>query len=119
MKAHRNIWSHFGSQALLALCCIALLAPRPAEAQNKTDIDAYGRALHAAPGAPILDIAAIRVAKDVLKQDGCDMDDCSQFVVRESPDQFLGNARTRGQQSNAAKREESLRAEITPTLTIR
>ncbi len=96
MKAHRNMWSHFGiiSQALLVLCCIALLAPRPAEAQDRTVIDEYGRALSAWPSAPILNISATLVAKDVLQQDGCDLDDCSQFVVRESQDQFLGNART-------------------------
>ena len=50
MKAHRNMRSYFSiiSQALLVLCCIALLVPRPAEAQDRTrtvDIDENGRAI--------------------------------------------------------------------------
>ncbi len=98
MKAHRNMRSHFGiiSQALLVLCCIALLAPRPAEAQDRV-IDENGRAIGTLPGAPTLATMAnpaTLVARDVLKQGECDMDDCSKFVVRESRDQFSGNART-------------------------
>ncbi len=98
MKAHRNMRSHFSiiSQALLVLCCIALLAPRPAEAQDRV-IDENGRAIGTLPGAPTLATMAnpaTLVARDVLKQGECDMDDCSKFVVRESQDQFSGNART-------------------------
>ena len=98
MKAHRNMRSHFGiiSQALLVLCCIALLAPRPAEAQDRV-IDENGRDLNALPGAPTLAIMAnsdALVSRDVLKENGCDMDDCSNFEVRETQDQFSGDART-------------------------
>ena len=55
MKAHRNMRSHFSiiSQALLVLCGIALLAPRPAEAQDRV-IDENGRAIGTLPGAPTL-----------------------------------------------------------------
>ena len=101
MKAHRNMRSPFSiiSQALLVLCCIALLAPRPAEAQDRTvviEIDENGRDLNAVRGAPTLAImanAGTLVTRDVLKGE-CDMDDCSQFEVRESKDQFSGDART-------------------------
>ena len=99
MKAHRNMRSHFGiiSQALLVLCCIALLAPRPAEAQDRTVVDENGRAIGTLPGAPTLAFMAnsdALVTRDVLKENGCDMDDCSNFEVRETQDQFSGDART-------------------------
>ncbi len=101
MKAHRNMRSHFSiiSQALLVLCCIALLAPRPAEAQDRTivTIDENGRAIGTLPGAPTLAImanAGALVARDVLKKGECDMDDCSNFVVRESTDQISGRTLT-------------------------
>ena len=99
MKAHRNMRSHFSiiSQALLVLCCIALLAPRPAEAQDRIRVDENGRALGTLPGAPTLNIMAnpgTLVARDVLKEGECDMDDCSTFVVRESTDQILGKTLT-------------------------
>ena len=101
MKAHRNMRSHFSiiSQALLVLCCIALLAPRPAEAQDRTivTIDDNGRAIGTLPGAPTLNIMAntgTLVARDVLKKGECDMDDCSNFVVRESTDQISGRTLT-------------------------
>jgi len=94
--------SHFSiiSQALLVLCCIALLAPRPAEAQDRTiviDIDENGRDIGALPGAPTLATMVnsdALVTRDVLKENGCDMDDCSNFEVRETQDQFSGDART-------------------------
>ncbi len=103
MKAHRNMRSHFGiiAQALLVLFCIALLAPRPAEAQDRTvvvDVDENGRAIGTLPGAPSLDFitnSGTLVARDVLKQGECDMDDCSKFVVRQSQDQTSGNVRPR------------------------
>ena len=100
MKAHRNMRSPFSiiSQALLVLCCIALLAPRPAQAQDRTvTIDENGRDLNALPGAPTLATMAnadALVTRDVLKEGECDMDDCSNFEVRETPDQFSGDART-------------------------
>ncbi len=97
MKAHRNMRSHFSiiSQALLVLCCIALLAPRPAEAQDR--ITENGRDIKTLPGAPTLATMAnaeALVTKDVLKDGECDMDDCSKFEVRETQDQFSGDART-------------------------
>ncbi|MFB3133890.1 MAG: tail fiber domain-containing protein [Rhodothermales bacterium] len=96
MKAHRNMRSHFSiiSQALLVLCCIALLAPRPAEAQDRTVvIDENGR-VNAPPAMAIMANSATLVARDVLKENGCDIDDCSKFEVRETQDQFSGDART-------------------------
>ena len=95
MKAHRNMRSHFSiiSQALLVLCCIALLVPRPAQAQDRTLIDENGRKIDTLPGAPTLATMAntdALVTRDVLKEDGCDMDDCSNFEVREPTDQIAG-----------------------------
>ncbi len=99
MKAHRNMRSHFSiiSQVLLVLCCIALLAPRPAQAQDRTVMDKDGRAIGTLPGAPTLAImanAGTLIARDVLKEGECDMDDCSNFVVRESTGQTLGRTLT-------------------------
>ena len=99
MKAHRNMRSHFSiiSQALLVLCCIALLAPRPAEAQDRTVMDENGRTIGTLPGAPTLNIMAntgTLVTRDVLKESECDRDDCSNFVVRQSTDQTLGRTLT-------------------------
>ena len=98
MKAHRNMRSHFSiiSQALLVLCCIALLAPRPAQAQDRT-ITENGRDITTLPGAPTLATMAnadALVTRDVLKENDCDMDDCSNFEVREATDQIVGRTLT-------------------------
>ena len=90
MKAHWNMQSYFCiiGQALLILCCVALLAPRPAHAQDGTTDEngrtAAQRALRGAPTPP--PPAPQREDPNAT----CDWDDCSKS--RPAPGEVEGLA---------------------------